>query len=97
MIIVAVNFAPKENHQADFKKAFNTLAEKTKVEDGCIAYDIYPKGDSEYFLFEKWETKEKLEAHLATAHIADFMEVSKDWFAKEAELSFYYANEIQLG
>ncbi|MGQ1784047.1 MULTISPECIES: putative quinol monooxygenase [unclassified Saccharicrinis] len=99
MIIVTVNFYPTKVHQENFLVAFNQLAETTRKEDGCISYEIHPKGDgsSAYFLFERWETKEKLEAHLATDHIARFGKVSKEWLEKESELSFYEATEIQLG
>ena len=80
MILVTVNFVPLKKHEGDFLKAFNELAEATKKEDGCISYDIYPSnGDaSDYFLFERWETKAKLDAHLKTTHFVGFMDVSKD-------------------
>ncbi len=96
MIIVTVKFVPSKKHEGDFLRAFNTLAEATRNEDGCISYDIYPSnGDaSDYFLFERWESKPKLDVHLKTTHFVEFMNVSKDWYEEEIDISVYEASKI---
>ncbi|GAF03007.1 putative quinol monooxygenase [Saccharicrinis fermentans] len=97
MILITVNFYPSAKHKEDFVLAFNKLAEASRKEDGCITYDIYPKGDgsSEFFLLEKWESKAKLDAHGKSAHFVEFMNAPKEWYEKETKITVYNAKEIE--
>jgi quinol monooxygenase YgiN len=56
------------------KAAAAPLIAATRQEDGCIAYDLNEDvGAPGHLVFvEKWESREHLEAHFRTAHIAAF-------------------------
>ena len=97
VIIVTVNFYPQEDKKEAFLKAFNKLAEETRKEDGCIEYTIYPKGEDadEFFLFERWESKGKLDVHSQSKHIKAFGKKTKDFFKKETEITVYEATEVK--
>lgn len=97
MLIITVNFYPTKKNESDFLNAFKKLAEASRKEDGCIAYDIYAKGNgsSDYFLLEKWASKASLDAHSKTTHFVEFMRAPKEWYEKKTEITVYEATEIQ--
>ena len=51
------------------------LIEPTRVEEGCISYDLHQDNDNPaYFVFhENWESEALLEQHLGSQHIADYL------------------------
>ncbi len=51
------------------------LLDKTRIEEGCINYDLHQDNDNPaYFVFhENWESEAHLEKHLASQHIAEYM------------------------
>lgn len=55
------------------REVLETLLEPTRTEQGCLSYDFYLDADNpERFTFiEEWSSREALQAHLATPHIAD--------------------------
>lgn len=56
------------------------LISPTRVEKGCINYDLHQDNDNpNLFVFhENWESKALLEKHLASAHIAEYMKATED-------------------
>ncbi len=57
----------------EIEKVFNLydeLVEKTRLEDGCISYELYKDINDEntLFIIEEWESQEHLEAHKKTEH-----------------------------
>ncbi len=53
------------------------LMEAIRNEDGCIQYKFYLGVDNqaEMSLLEKWESQEKIDAHLAAPHMDEFRAV----------------------
>ncbi|KDN27287.1 antibiotic biosynthesis monooxygenase [Vibrio fortis] len=51
------------------------LIEPTRVEEGCINYDLHQDNDKPaHFVFhENWESETLLEKHLGSQHIADYL------------------------
>lgn len=47
----------------------------TRAEEGCINYDLHQdnKNPNLFIFHENWESKELLEKHLASTHIAEYM------------------------
>lgn len=47
----------------------------TRMEEGCMQYDLHQDDlNPEHFVFyEKWASRELLQHHLATAHIANYI------------------------
>ena len=55
------------------KHLYNTaikLVEESLRDKGCIDYDLYQSktNDDRYMIIETWESKEALDAHMATEH-----------------------------
>src|SRR5688500_14928133 len=67
------------------------LCEKTRAEDGCISYEFFatPSDPSRYRVFEEWESEEKLTAHQAAPHLADFYAAAGELEISSAELFRY--------
>lgn len=82
MIIVTVKSKTKPEYKDWYLKEFKMLAPEVWAEDGCLEYELYQKDhtSSDFFLFERWESKEKLDAHLKTQHMLDFIAKTADWF-----------------
>ena len=95
MIIVTVKSNPKPEFKDEFLKAFNEVAKEVRQENGCIEYNIYQKNVecADLFVFERWESREHLDAHLKTEHMAMFFEKTSDWFQEEKELNIYDIKE----
>ncbi|MGJ8640692.1 MAG: putative quinol monooxygenase [Opitutaceae bacterium] len=63
----------------DFVKSeLEKLIEPTRVEAGCINYDLHQDNENPaYFLFfENWETRELWQAHMAAAPLQNFIAVT---------------------
>ncbi|MEZ9701062.1 putative quinol monooxygenase [Vibrio sp. 10N.261.46.E12] len=56
------------------------LIETTRLEDGCINYDLHQDNSNPaHFVFhENWESEAHLEKHLASQHIAEYMAATED-------------------
>jgi quinol monooxygenase YgiN len=91
MIIVTVKSSPKSEHKQDFIDAFNNLTPTVLQEAGCLEYSIYQKDkkSNDLFLFERWESREALDAHLATDHMKAFFEKVSAWFETENDMQVY--------
>ncbi len=55
------------------------LIAPTRVEEGCINYDLHQDNENpNLFVFhENWESKELLEKHLASSHIAEYVKATE--------------------
>ena len=82
MVIVSVNLEVKEQYQQTCIAEFARLSQTVREETGCIEYQMYkhPEKEDALFIFEKWETKEVLDAHLETKHMKDYFKLSEKWF-----------------
>lgn len=49
---------------------YRELVEKTKLEPGCIAYDLYHdiRNEGHFVFIEEWENKLALDAHVQSEH-----------------------------
>ncbi len=54
------------------RTALTTLAEATRQEEGCLAYDLYESASTPgtFVTVERWTDQSALEAHLGTSHVA---------------------------
>ncbi len=81
MFAVAVTFMVKPGRMPDFlplvlQQAKNSLA----LEEQCRQFDVCTGGDNEHevFLYELYDDKAAFDAHLASAHFANFSAASAD-------------------
>lgn len=68
--------------------AFREVAVPTHAEDGCILFALHRvTGDPERLvLVERWESREALDAHIATDHLAAFRAGSADLWETPPEI-----------
>ena len=74
-IAVVVEEKIKEGQLAAYVDYMREMIALTKEEDGCIAYDQYEAidGSGDCVMVELWENKEKLDAHMESAHFKKFV------------------------
>ena len=91
MVIVEVKSTPNAGFKKKFLNEFNKVAITVRKEVGCLEYEIYQKDfeSLDIFIFERWESKEALDAHLKTNHMLAFFAKTEDWFDLEKELRVY--------
>jgi quinol monooxygenase YgiN len=71
-IVVVGAFTAKPGQEQEARDAFAQLVPPTHAEDGCILYALHQGADDPARLafIERWNSREELEAHLASDHIA---------------------------
>jgi quinol monooxygenase YgiN len=74
MLVIAgtIKLDPAKRSQAE--AAFEIMRAATLEEPGCIEYQAYlDRSDGgTFFMFEKWQDQAALNAHFASAHMAEF-------------------------
>jgi quinol monooxygenase YgiN len=74
MLVVAgtINLDPSQRTAAE--AAFDRMRAATLAEPGCMSYEAYldRTDPGTIFIFERWKSQADLDAHFATAHMAEF-------------------------
>ncbi len=67
-----VTFIAKEGHEAKMKELLTEMVAPSKVEDGCIFYDIFVYEDNpkKFMAVESWRDEAALDGHKSTSHYA---------------------------
>ena len=70
-ITVVAMFQAKPGKEAELKKALTSLVVPTRMEPGCINYDLHqsPEDLGKFLFHENWTTKAALGAHLKNTPI----------------------------
>lgn len=81
MLIVAGTLTVEAAHRAEMLEAVAPMVAATMKEPGCRAYAFSPDPSDPGLvrLYELWDSQEALDAHFASAHMAE-------WQARSAEL-----------
>lgn len=71
-VIAYMKAAPGK--EDELREALVGLVEPTSQEDGYVNYDLHEAVDDPgaFYLYENWESGEKLDAHLAAPHLVAF-------------------------
>lgn len=82
MVIVTVKSKTKPEYTEQYLKELNIIARLVREENGCLEYELYQCGadQTEFFLFERWESKKHVETHLKTKHMLEFLAKTENWF-----------------
>ena len=88
-VVVVVLFRAKPGCGADAEAAFAEAVPPTHAEEGCVAFAVHRvAGDADRFaLIERWESREALDAHLATPHLHAFRERGAELWAEPPQLT----------
>ncbi|MGL5317479.1 MAG: putative quinol monooxygenase [Bacteroidales bacterium] len=72
MIEVQVKIEVKLSNKAELLNDLEKLAIASRLETGCISYNVYANAynETELFIFEEWENTEVLTLHEASAHFS---------------------------
>ena len=92
-IVVVGSFTARPGKEAEGLEAFEALVEPTHAEDGCILYALHRGSDdpAKLAFIERWESREALEAHLASPHIKAILERAEDLFGDSGSITVYEA------
>jgi len=93
MIIVSGSITVDVAHREQAVAVFRDVAEASRQEPGCNAYAISADLDTpgKFRVFEEWESREPLLAHMSTPHIARFMSAIADIHIVEMQVVQYEA------
>jgi quinol monooxygenase YgiN len=71
-VTVVATFQARPGKEAELRAALTGLLAPTRQEAGCLNYDLHqsPEDPARFLFHENWTTKEALDAHLKSAHIA---------------------------
>lgn len=92
-IVVVGAFTCRPGKEQEGLAAFEALVEPTHAESGCILYALHQGVDDPARLafIERWASREDLEAHLSSDHIAAVLAQVEDLFGDSGDITVYEA------
>lgn len=96
MILVAGTIRIAGDRQDALLPAALTMIEKTRAEDGCHVYsfgwDMVEPGLIR--IYEEWQSQAHLDAHIATAHMADWRAALGEVGVISRDVKIYQAEQV---
>ena len=92
-IVVVGSLKARPGKEDETRAALHSLVEPTHAEQGCILYAMHQGVDdpTRFAFVERWSSKEDLEAHLGSAHIAALLERADELLAEPPDIVVYDA------
>jgi quinol monooxygenase YgiN len=86
-----VSVTAKKGQEKALETAFAECQKSTRMEKGCMAYDIIadPAAPGKYFFYEKWKGVEALDSHLKAAHTTKLLGMFGDLLEPGTAITFY--------
>jgi len=74
-LTIVANIIANDDQIDLVKTELEKLILLTRVEEGCIQYDLHQDNDNpaHFMFFENWETRELWQDHMNNQHLADYM------------------------
>jgi quinol monooxygenase YgiN len=90
-VVVVGSFKARPGKEAEAAEAFKALVEPTHGEDGCILYALHQGTDDPRRLafVERWGSRELLDTHLQSPHVAALLERVEELFGDDADIVVY--------
>ena len=87
-----VTFIAKEGCEAKMKELLIAMVLPSKVEDGCIFYDIfvYANNPRKFMAVESWRDDAALDGHKGTAHYAIYKSSYEPYCEKK------YSDDLEI-
>jgi quinol monooxygenase YgiN len=75
LLIVVAEMTAQNGKEEELRQKLTGFVAPTRAENGCVQYDLHEAEDrpGQFLFFEKWDSAEALEAHLASPHIASVL------------------------
>jgi quinol monooxygenase YgiN len=91
MIVVVGRVRTDADKRAELVRIGQAVAGASRAEAGCITYRLYEDTelDNDFVFVEEWESREALQQHFATAHVADFMRAIPDTIVAPPDVKFH--------
>lgn len=79
-LTIVANIHAKAGQEQLIASELSRLVEPTRNEEGCIQYDLHRNNDdaAHFMFYETWENRDLWLAHKHMAHIAAYLEATKD-------------------
>jgi quinol monooxygenase YgiN len=79
--VVAIITA-KPGSEPIVEAALKALVDSSREDQGCISYELFASVSvpATFVTIEKWQSQEDLDAHMASAHMADTINTAGDHF-----------------
>lgn len=80
MIIVKGSFPVKQDQQPEALELVQALAKSSRVERGCLAYEVYLQADEPRVIvvWQQWIDLDALEIHFGSEHVDVFLDAIPD-------------------
>ena len=84
-------YVKNEAYALQVKQIALQLIEQSRLEDGCISYDLFQSSSSQNCLLfcETWRDKEAFNAHLNTKHYTSIMPRIQQFRVGDKELKIF--------
>jgi quinol monooxygenase YgiN len=92
-IVVVGSLKARPDQVEEARQVLAGLVEPTHAEAGCILYAMHQGTDdpTRFAFVERWESKQHLEDHLASPHIAALLERIDELFSEAPDIVIYDA------
>lgn len=91
MIMVTAKITAKPGERNNIILKAKDLIESTRLESGCISYNLYTstEDDDVLIMLEQWKNQDVLDSHMQTKHFKAFGEAVEDILAGELDINIY--------
>lgn len=81
----------KEGTTDKVLKLYEELITLSRLEDGCISYDLFHDKSNPLLLavFEEWESKDALDKHVKTEHFTRIVPLLGEFVAERLDMTMY--------
>jgi quinol monooxygenase YgiN len=82
---------PDLSKREEVEAAYRELIEASLEEPGCLLYDLVidDANPGVWHMFEKWQSREIWDAHMASPHVAKIQSIEDGLTVKATVLNFY--------
>ena len=96
MILVTAKIKSKSGERNKIISKSKDLIESTRLESGCISYNLYESVEDVNLLlmFEQWKTTEALESHMQTDHFKAFGAAIEEFLGEKLDITIYSAEKV---
>jgi quinol monooxygenase YgiN len=91
MMMVTAKITAKPGEKNKIISKAKDLIKSTRLESGCISYDLYSstEDDDVLIMLEQWKDQDVLDSHMQTEHFKTFSVAIKNILAKELDIDVY--------